>query len=109
LGSWQRFLLEIPSLIYLAMQIRAQTRERRQAAVNSLTVQWSDLTRSLHDDPDFAAIYLRGVRSFTDLDAVSKLRFSAFFNRFFKNFEGMYLRIEKGYLALRCGVRSSAP
>ena len=26
----------------------------------------------------------------TDLDAVSKLRFSAFQNRFFKNFEGMY-------------------
>jgi hypothetical protein len=30
------------------------------------------------------------VQSFSDLDPVSKLRFSAFQNRFFKNFEGMY-------------------
>src|SRR6266550_1696333 len=45
---------------------------------------------ALHDNAEFGAIYLRGVQSFTDLDAVSKLRFSAFLNRFFKNFEGMY-------------------
>jgi hypothetical protein len=44
----------------------------------------------LHDSAEFSAIYLRGVQSFSDLDAVSKLRFSPFQNRFFKNFEGMY-------------------
>jgi hypothetical protein len=30
------------------------------------------------------------VQSFADLDPVSKLRFSAFFNRFLNYFEGMY-------------------
>ena len=44
------------------------------------------------------AIYLRGVQSFHDLDAVSKLRFSAFQNRFFKNFEGMYYSRREGIL-----------
>ena len=33
----------IPSLIYLAIQIREQNKERRRAAVNILTAQWGDL------------------------------------------------------------------
>src|SRR4051812_31675880 len=90
IGQLAAVLVGIPSIIYLALQIREQTRERRQSAVNALTVQWGDLTKSLHDNAEFAAIFLRGVQSFNDFDAVSKLRFSAFFNRFFKNFEGMY-------------------
>jgi len=89
----------IPSLIYFAIQIREQTRERRQSAVNALTVQWGDLTKALHENGEFTAIYLRGVHSFHDLDAVSKLRFSAFQNRFFKNFEGMYYSRREGILS----------
>ena len=90
IGQLAAVCVGIPSLIYLAVQIREQTKERRQSAVHALAVQWGDLTCALHDNAEFGAIYLRGVQSFTDLDAVSKLRFSAFLNRFFKNFEGMY-------------------
>jgi hypothetical protein len=73
-GQLAAVLIGIPSIIYLAVQIRAQTRERRLSAANALTVQWGDLTRSLHDSPEFSAIFLRGVQSFSHLDAVSKLR-----------------------------------
>jgi hypothetical protein len=97
-GQLAAVVIGIPSLIYLAVQIREQTKERRQAAVNALTVQWGDLTRALHDNPEFAAMYLRAVQSFVDLDAVSKLRFSAFQNRFFKNFEAMYFSRSDGIL-----------
>jgi hypothetical protein len=90
IGQLAAVFVGIPSLIYLALQIRAQTRERRQSAVNALTVQWGELTRALHDSGEFCAIFLRGLQSFDDLDAISKLRFSAFFNRFFKNFQAMY-------------------
>ena len=88
----------IPSLVYFAVQIREQTRERRQAAVNALTAQWGDLTKALHENAEFTAIYLRGIHSFHDLDAVSKVRFSAYQNRFFKNFEGMYYSRREGIL-----------
>jgi hypothetical protein len=98
IGQLAAVFVGIPSLIYLAVQIREQTKERRQSAVNALTVQWGDLTKSLHDNPDFGAIYLRGLQYFDDLDALSKLRFSAFFNRFFKNFEGMYFSHCEGIL-----------
>ena len=92
-------LVGIPSLIYFAVQLREQTRERRQEAMNALTVQWGDLTKALHENAEFAALFLRGVQSFHDLDAVSKLRFSAFQNRFFKNFEGMYYSRSEGILS----------
>src|SRR5438552_11430755 len=98
IGQLAAVCIGIPSLIYFAIQIREQTRERRQSAVNALTVQWGDLTKALHEDAEFAALFLRGVHSFHDLDAVSKLRFSAFQNRFFKNFEGMYYSQREGIL-----------
>jgi len=98
IGQIAAVCIGIPSIIYLAVQIREQTKERHQSAVNALTVQWSDLTKALHEDAEFAAIFLRGLHSFHNLDAVSKLRFSAFENRFFKNFEGMYYSRCEGIL-----------
>jgi hypothetical protein len=102
--SWEMFaavgqlaavLIGIPSIIYLAVQIRAQTRERRLSAANALTVQWGDLTKAVHDSVEFSELHLRGVHSFSDLDGPSKLRFRAFQNRFFHNFEGMIAEIEQ--------------
>ena len=88
----------IPSLIYLATQIREQNKERRRAAINLLTAQWSDLVKSAQDNADFAALFLEGMRSFHNLDAVAKLRFSAFFTRFIRNCEGMFLYYRDGAL-----------
>ncbi len=48
----------IPSLIYFAVQLREQTKERRQEARNALTIQWGDLTKALHENGEFAAIHL---------------------------------------------------
>jgi hypothetical protein len=98
IGQLAAVCVGIPSLIYLAVQIREQTKERRQSAVNALTVQWGDLTRALHESAEFSAIYLRGVQLFDDLDSVSKVRFSAFFNRFLKNFQAMYFAHQDGIL-----------
>ena len=40
-GQLATVLIGIPPLIYLAVQIREQTKERRQTAVNALTGQWA--------------------------------------------------------------------
>ena len=98
IGQLATVFIGVPTVIYFAIQLREQTRERRQAAVNALTVQWGELTKALHENAEFTALFLRGVQSFHDLDAVSKLRFSAFQNRFFKNFEGMYYSRREGIL-----------
>src|SRR5256714_15304442 len=98
IGQLAAVFVGIPSLIYLATQIREQTKERRQSAVHALTVQWGDLTCALHESAEFSAIYLRGVQSFDGLDSISKVRFSAFFNRFLKNFQAMYFAHQDGIL-----------
>jgi hypothetical protein len=98
IGQLATVFIGVPSVIYFAIQLREQNRERRQSAVNALTVQWGELTKALHENPEFTVLYLRGVQSFHDLDVVSKLRFSAFQNRFFKNFEGMYYSRQEGIL-----------
>jgi len=98
IGQLATVFIGVPSIIYFAIQLREQNRERRQSAVNALAVQWGDLTKALHENAEFTALYLRGIQSFHDLDAVSKLRFSAFQNRFFKTFEGMYYSRQEGIL-----------
>src|SRR5438477_7309835 len=67
IGQLAAVFVGIPSLIYLAVQIREQTKERRQSAVNVLTAQWGDLTCALHDSAELSAIFLRGVQSFADI------------------------------------------
>ena len=88
----------IPSLIYLAVQIREQNKERRRAGINILTAQWSDLVKSAQENREFAVLFLQGVRSFDGLDAPDKLRFSAFFTRYTRNFEGMFIYYRDGAL-----------
>src|SRR5215203_5343278 len=60
----------IPSLIYLAVQIRRENVERRRASVDEMTSKWGDVVRSINDSRDFGAIYLAGVQSFDDLPPV---------------------------------------
>lgn len=98
LGQLAAVVVGIPSLIYLALQIRAQTQERRQSAVNELTTRWGDAMSALHENREFSAIYLRGMQSFQDLDSVSKAQISAFFNRTFKNFQAIYFAHRHGIL-----------
>ena len=97
-GQLAAVVIGIPSLIYLALQIRAQTQKRRQSAVNELTARWGDAMSAFHESREFSAIYVRGVQSFDNLDAVSKTQFSAFFNRNFKNFQAIYFAHRHGML-----------
>ena len=52
LGQLAAVCVGIPSLIDLAVQIREQTKERRQSAVHALTEQWGDLTEGLHNNSE---------------------------------------------------------
>jgi hypothetical protein len=66
--------------------------------INILIVQWSELVKSAQESREFAVAFLRGVRSFQGLDAPDKLRFSAFFTRFTRNCEGMFIYYRDGAL-----------
>ena len=42
----------IISIVYLAAQIRNQNKENQRAAMNVLTTHWSDLNRTLVENPE---------------------------------------------------------
>ena len=98
IGQLAAALGVIPSLIYLAIQIREQNKERRRAGINLLTAQWSDLVKTAQENRNFAEMFLCGVQSFRGLDAADKLSFSAFFTRFTRNAEGMFIYYRDGAL-----------
>jgi heme/copper-type cytochrome/quinol oxidase subunit 1 len=58
----------IISIVYLAAQSRNQNKESQRAGVNVLTSHWSDLNRTLFENPDLAALRLRALQSFDELD-----------------------------------------
>ena len=98
IGQLAAVVIGIPSLVYLAIQIREQTKERRNAAISQMAASWGELTKSLNDSAEFAAIYLRGLQSFNELDSVAKLRFSVYMGRSLRNVEGMYFYRQDGIL-----------
>ena len=65
----------IISLVYLARQIHAQ--KSRDTAVNSLTTQFNEFMRPQIQSSELCAIWLRGLKSFEQLDGPSKLRFGS--------------------------------
>jgi hypothetical protein len=91
----------IISIIYLAVQIRNQNKESQRGAKNVLTTHWSDLNRSLVENPDLAALWIRALRSFDDLDGASKLRFGAHPGRFLRMADSLYLGVLDGTLDKR--------
>ena len=91
----------IISIVYLAAQIRNQNKESRRAAMNVLTTHWSDLNRSLVENPELAALWIRALRSFDELDGASKLRFGAHLGRFLRFADSLYLGVFDGTLDKR--------
>src|SRR5260370_29779628 len=91
----------IISIIYLAVQIRNQNKESQRAAMNVLTTHWSDLNRTLVENPEMAVLWLRALRRFDDLDPQSKLRFVAHLGRFLRFADSLYLSLLDGTLDKR--------
>ena len=69
--------------------------------MNALTTHWSDLNRTLVENPEMAVLWLRALRSFDDLDAGSKLRFGAHLGRLLRFADSLYLNVLDGTLDKR--------
>ena len=86
----------IPSLIYLAIQVREQNRVNRRASLDLHSTQQIELIRTINESPDFSSIYLRGLKDFESLDAASRLRFGAYLMRVFRYWDGIYFHYADG-------------
>jgi len=88
----------IISLVYLAIQIRCKKRESRTTAMNTLVSHFSDVMISPVENVDFCALWMRGLRSFNELDGASKLRFGSHLDREMRAADSLYLHFLDGTL-----------
>lgn len=81
----------VVSLVYLAMQVRAGTRELRTNIRDSSFHSLSEWNFHIMADPELGWLFQTGCRDFQSLDEKSRARLVHVLYSFFKMFENMYL------------------
>ena len=68
----------IIGLLFLILEINQNTKQMRSDASFSINQSLNSLNSSIYQDSTFAELYLRGCKSFSDLNEVEKFRFKAY-------------------------------
>ena len=87
----------VVSLLYLAIQMRSQSRETRLSTINNSLAEWNSLLALVANSPELADIWNRGLKNET-LPEEEEVRFRAFANSYFRVIEGLYLQHLEGRL-----------
>jgi hypothetical protein len=86
----------IISLIYLGLQIRAQTVETRITGLDQAVSELNNIYEILSDNEKFAALFLKALQNFDSLNDVEQVQFSAHMSRFVRGGEAMFHRSKWG-------------
>ena len=78
------------TLLYLAIQIRAQTNESRLTATRELARDYRDIIESLTRDKELFSTYLKALSAYDDLPYEERIRISMYFFRIFRVSELSY-------------------
>jgi hypothetical protein len=78
IGELLTALASLITLVYLALQIRQNSKSLQESTSASLNQGWSNLNTRISSDPQFASIFIRGRANLDDLDAVETEQFRAF-------------------------------
>jgi len=89
----------IASLVYLAAQIRQNTRTMRAATYESLSQATAASNTLLISDPDVARLIERGFGS-DPLEREDRARFAAYLRMTFRRYDSIYLHYRQGTLPL---------
>ena len=89
------------SLIYLALQIRAQNREARRAAMHEFSEGFRDTMATFASDSEIAKIFIRGNDDFAGLSDDEKLRMIVGWQRMFRVWEEGYHEYKAARLEAR--------
>jgi hypothetical protein len=89
-------LAVVVSLVYLAIQVRLQSRESRISVVHSLTEQWGEAVQAFATHADLYAIWIKGLMDFECLTPEERGRFSAILINLSQIFESLHLHHREG-------------
>jgi hypothetical protein len=68
----------IATLLYLAVQIRQNAQSVRNAASLSINEGLAEINRRVSNDPEFAELWLRGLKDYRGLTDVERMRFASY-------------------------------
>jgi hypothetical protein len=99
LGSIGEFIAAIATvvtLVYLAIQIRQNTRSVRTAAFQEASRDFTESIDHMSRDPDLCRIYLAGAKDFESLPREERLRFSIYFTGVLRRCENLLYQTREG-------------
>jgi len=88
----------VVSLIYLANEVRRNTRETRDASMRWVSDNYTQWVRQVTGHPDLSELYYRGIHDFESLEGVELVRFSGLMVEVFRRSEEMYYLRLQGHL-----------
>jgi hypothetical protein len=80
----------VVTLLYLAIQIRAQTKESRLTATRDLSRDYLDAVEAISRDKEVFSLYLKALAEYEDLPHDERIRISMIFFRIFRVTELRY-------------------
>jgi hypothetical protein len=90
LGEFTSGLAVVVTLIYLALQIRHNTRAVRSSMHQDMVESTLRIAESVSDNPDVGRIVLKADEDYDNLTKVEQIRFEAYAERVFGNFESVF-------------------
>jgi hypothetical protein len=95
-------LAVVISLIYLASEVRRNTRATQLAAMRSMHDAFNRWIQQLTERPDVRELYYRGIHDFDSLKGADLVGFSTLMNQLFRTVEEMYYLQAAGPSGKRC-------
>ncbi len=86
------------SLIYLASEVRRNTRAKQLGAMRSMSDAFNRWVQQLAQHPHLTDVYYRGIHDFESLKTGDLIRFSALMGQAFKVHEELYYLQAEGHL-----------
>ena len=97
-GEFVGAIAVVVSLLYLAIQIRQNTRSLRSSAHQSITVHIAELNRTIVENREIASILERGFRDLALLSDEEQRRFNAYNSARFRHYDNLYYQYRTGML-----------
>jgi hypothetical protein len=88
----------VASLVYLAIQVRQNTRQARLAAQQATIHELGHALRAQAQDREWAALLAKALQDLDALDAVERVQFLSHVGSIFRVYESAYLHMREGTL-----------
>jgi len=88
----------VASLLYLAVQVRQNTRQSRLGAQQAMVAELGMALQAQAQDREFASLLARGLQSLSSLDPIERVRFLSHIGHLLRLYEAVFFYHHEGTL-----------